>query len=771
VLSRMRLIPVRLSGWQRMALAIAIVVGCLTAVAGSGGRVEDWLRSGRDLVRSQPASGQIHIVEIDARSIAAIARWPWPRGEHARLVDALRAAGARSIAFDVDFSAASHPAEDARFASALSRSPVPVVLPAFRQQASSDSRTVIDSEPFAAFRDHAFLGAVNIMPDSDGYVRKAPFGVITNGSPRPSLAAMVARHGGAAYDDFRIDFAIEPESIPRHSFIDVASGRAASALRGKDVIVGATAIELGDRYAVPGHGVIPGVVIQALAAETLMKGTPAAWSPLAALILAIGLSAVALAMETAVRLGTVAAGSTAALMFVAAIADGFALSLPVVPALATLAIATVLGFIRLRLIDRYERLRIDAATGLPNRLALEGELSDPQRARIAATVIARFDDIAATLGPAGTTQMVQRVAERLALAAGGGRVYRLDERILAWDASQQDLAGLVDALDGLRSVFLAPVEVVGRRIDVVVAFGIADGSESATGVVGAATAAAAHALDRGDRWHIAETGDADSVERDLSLMGELDDALANGAIDVVFQPKLHIASRSVTSAEALVRWNHPKRGPIRPDVFVALAEQSDRIDGLTLYVIRRALAAIAATQTAGSPITVAVNISAKLLSSQRFNAELDVLLDEQRDLIGMLIFEVTESAAMADIDAAVAALRRYRDAGVAVSMDDYGTGQSTLTYIKRLPLSELKIDRSFVQNAHMNIDDGILVQSTIELAHRLRMKVVAEGVEDQACLDYLARIGCDYAQGWLISRPVPLEVLVGEIVTAFREAA
>jgi EAL domain-containing protein (putative c-di-GMP-specific phosphodiesterase class I) len=159
-------------------------------------------------------------------------------------------------------------------------------------------------------------------------------------------------------------------------------------------------------------------------------------------------------------------------------------------------------------------------------------------------------------------------------------------------------------------------------------------------------------------------------------------------------------------------------------------------------------------------LTAAVNISAKLLDAPAFIAAVDRMLDAAPVPPDALIFEVTESAAMSDPATATATLRHFRSRGVSISMDDYGTGQSTLSYLRELPLSELKIDRSFVQYAHERESDAKLVCSTIELAHALGIKVVAEGIEDAENLAFLRSVSCDYAQGYFIARPMPFEALV-----------
>ena len=159
-------------------------------------------------------------------------------------------------------------------------------------------------------------------------------------------------------------------------------------------------------------------------------------------------------------------------------------------------------------------------------------------------------------------------------------------------------------------------------------------------------------------------------------------------------------------------------------------------------------------------MTAAINISATLVTSVPFNDRLRALIERGTVVPQWLIFEVTESATLDDPEAARQALQLYRDLGIAISLDDYGTGQSTLTYLRELPLSELKIDRSFVQDAHVNRNDGVLVRSTIALAHELGLRVVAEGVEEEACLAFLREVGCDYAQGYFVSRPLTLDRLL-----------
>ena len=747
--------------WRWWALLGALALGIATGALGvraPGGRAVRRVRWGQP---RHPASGNLHIVEIDARSISAIDRWPWPRSNYAHLIDQLRRAGVASIAFDVDFSSRSSPREDAAMAQALVRAGGKVVLPTFRQAEGGGRGGRTDSLAIPQFRDNSIAAAVNIRPDGDGYVRRAPIGTITDGMPRPSLSAMIAGQTGSAGQDFPVDFSIDPSSIPRHSFIDITQGHFDPAqLAGKNVLVGATAVETGDRYIVPTYGSIPGVVFQALAAETLMHGLPreSGW-PLAlipALLLASGI----VRERSRKRLAFAFLGSPLALYGLAFVAQtALDWYVEIVPA-TIVVIAAGATAVAMQFADAARRRRLhDPETGLPNRMALEEALSGTAHAGLIAARLVEFDKIAAALGAAGAAELIVRIRDRIAHLQEDTSIYRVEDRVLCWRCDDKE--DLERRVTTLRTIMLQPVEVQGRRVDAKMAFGYARGSGQDPGqLVANAAFAAVKARNAGHAWHVHDTGDEKEIERELSLLGELDEAVSNGQLDVLYQPKLDIAKGRITSVEALVRWHHPVRGLLRPDLFIPLAEQSDRIAGLTLYVVERAIADLAVWHAAGHHITGAVNVSGKLLNSSAFIADLRRLIEQSAVDPAWIAVEVTESAAMDDPKAAAAALNSFRDLGVGISIDDYGTGHSTLSYLKLLPLNELKIDRSFVRHAHLNRGDAVLVRSTVDLAHELGLKVVAEGVEDAGCLAYLGSIGCDMAQGHLISRPISATRLV-----------
>jgi EAL domain-containing protein (putative c-di-GMP-specific phosphodiesterase class I)/CHASE2 domain-containing sensor protein len=740
-----------------MLCALALVVTIMT-LTGAFRAAENSVADVSFSLLSRPASGQIHIVEMDAASMAEVRRWPWPRDHYARVLKTLDAAGARSISFDVDFSGVGDAAGDRAFAEALAAASVPVALPTFSQKAGSGDVRQLDSLPIPMLREQALLTSVGVRPDRDGFVRRLPLGTETDDTPRPSLAAFAAGRAGAVETDFPIDFAIDPATIPRHSFMAIERGQIPlDSLAGKDVIIGATAIELGDRYAVPRQGVVPGVIIQALAAETLVDGVPVYGSWTLPLLVAAGFALTVLMarhrritmLVTGGGLLTLLGGALTARM----VAD---LWFEIVPAIAMLAAACAIRMLVLTQRRAVEKRQIDAESGLPNRRALDARLVRSSDSLFVAAQIDEFDAIKLAVGAEDLGDLLRRIADRLQVSTGVEAIYRIDPSTLAW-VSNLSVVELEAQLAGIRAIMRSPFEVAGRRLGVSLTFGVA-GHEAADPAAQAAHAASL-ARRAGKFWRLHTAEEGETVSQQLVLLGELDEALRSGAITVLYQPKLNLQTRRIDAVEALVRWNHPERGLLPPDCFIQLFEERNRIDDLTIAVLTKALEDMRGWCDRGLTIGVAVNISAGLLASESFTARTLALVGRSGAPAHRLTFEVTESTQFEDVDKAILALERFRASGIRISMDDYGTGQSALNYLKLLPLSELKIDRMFVAQAHVDKGDAMLVRSTVQLAHQLGLKVVAEGVEEPACLAFLEQIGCDYAQGYVVGRPLSADCL------------
>lgn len=237
----------------------------------------------------------------------------------------------------------------------------------------------------------------------------------------------------------------------------------------------------------------------------------------------------------------------------------------------------------------------------------------------------------------------------------------------------------------------------------------------------------------------------------VQLMRELPEAIAAGQIFLQYQPKVRVRQQQVVSAEALVRWRHPVRGLILPGMFIEAAERSGAIGPLTLWTIEKVIADQRALAAQGHDIPIFINISGILLSDGGFVHDACALVRAGGAKIG---FEITETAVIRDPESAIANLRMFAAIGVPLAIDDYGAGLSSLAYLKRLPASELKIDKLFVTQLTSSNRDPLIVRSTIDLAHALDMEVTAEGVETPAALALLSVMGCDMVQGFLISRPI-----------------
>lgn len=735
--------------WRLLALVLGGALGLIMLWTDSGDGLDQALANQRAAWLERPASGQVHIVEIDARSIAAFNRWPWPRSIHAKAIDRLRESKAALIAFDVDFSSPSEPAEDKALAAALRRAGGSVVLPTFRRESGADVA------PLPQLAGESFLAAANVLPEAHGELRSMPYAVEVGGVPRPSLASMVAERPGGAGELFLIDRSIDPESIPRHSMVDLVGGRIPpEALAGKRILVGATAVETADRYSLPRHGILPGVVAQALAAETLLKGAPPApvggsWA--LALVLLLAAACARLPRGRQIAMGFAAAGLVILLLPVAG--EWLGLDVPVGPALVALGAAAAAGAAGRAAWSRLETSLADSKTGLPNLVALERDSRELPAATIAVARIEGFAELLSALGPDGTSILVRAVAGRLAFAASAARIYRIEEAGLAWIEPEQ--AELDDRFEAIHAVMRAPF-AAGRNVEVLTHFGAARGAGAAARQLCAdAALAALHAAERGNRWQLFTASDSERASWRVSLLAELDSALARGELWNAYQPKLDLRSGRIEAVEALVRWDHSERGTLAPDSFIPLIEQHGRAADLTLHVMAQALADATAWAAEGQPLGVAVNISATLLHDRAFLQRLEQLLQASGFPAERLTLEVTESAAMAEPEAAVVALEDWRKLGVGVSIDDYGTGQSSLSYLQKMPATELKIDRSFIAAMADGPRDRILVRSTIAMAHELGLAVVAEGVEDEICLQLLREMGCHQAQGYGISRPVP----------------
>jgi diguanylate cyclase len=245
----------------------------------------------------------------------------------------------------------------------------------------------------------------------------------------------------------------------------------------------------------------------------------------------------------------------------------------------------------------------------------------------------------------------------------------------------------------------------------------------------------------------------------LTMLGELRRALELEECVLHYQPKARISDGEIIGAEVLLRWAHPLRGLLAPDSFIPLAERTGLSRSLTLYVLERTLRQCRRWHDLGLQMSVAVNLSVRNLHDNTFPQDVRRLLAETGVPASSLMLEITEGTVMADPTRVSRVLQVLRNMGVEIALDDFGTGYSSLSYLKNLPVDELKIDKSFVTSMCEDSNDAAIVRSTIDLARHLGKRTVAEGVEDRAVWDQLAKLGCEVAQGFWLGRPTPADDL------------
>ena len=434
-------------------------------------------------------------------------------------------------------------------------------------------------------------------------------------------------------------------------------------------------------------------------------------------------------------------------------------------------LATTLNGMQREIAEREQRIvhqaHHDDLTGLPNRWLANDRLNSAihraQRSRRAFSValldLSRFKQINDTLGHHVGDVVLQETARRIAARARrSDTVARLggDDFLLILEGA--DLAAAHGILESLRSSLIAPIELAGMSVSLDFSAGVAtypDHAEDASALMRRAEIAMYDAKDSHEWLVDYRAGRDDGHLRQLAIVGTLPAALARDELSLYYQPKADLADGAITKAEALVRWIHPEFGFLAPDAFITVTEQSGNISSLTAWIIDRAARQCRDWLGRGLNIRVSVNLSALALLNEDLPVLRERALNDYRLSPRQLGVAITEGAVMRNTTTALSVLDCLRDAGFGLSIDDFGTGYSSLAQLQRMPVDELKIDQSFVLNLTASSADTVIVRSTIDLVHSLGLQVVAEGVETIEAWRALGLFGCDIAQGYVISEPLP----------------
>ena len=416
-----------------------------------------------------------------------------------------------------------------------------------------------------------------------------------------------------------------------------------------------------------------------------------------------------------------------------------------------------------RLVDRltYES-RHDLLTALPNRTEFQSRLSTHLQGSSSCTAVLlmdldRFKDVNDTLGHAAGDRLLCEVAGRLSASVDGrSTVARLGGDEFAVVLPGCDVDDAIEVARTLRRVLEQPVGIEGVSVDVGVSIGVAAApqhGDDASLLMRRADIAMYDAKSRAGIAVYDPERDESSTSR-LALVAQLRRALARGEFSLDYQPKVLAATGRPVGFEALLRWHHPQRGLVPPDDFIPLAERAGLLQDITAWVLETALDAVVSWRAAGHDLGVAVNLSPRNLLDPGLAATVRRGLASRGLAADVLTLEITEGTIMAEPGRAVETLQQLRSTGVRLSVDDFGTGYSSLAYLKRLPVHEVKVDKSFVRHLAEDEADVAIVRAVVTLAASLRLAVVAEGVEDETSLALLRSLGCDLLQGYHISRPM-----------------
>ena len=442
-------------------------------------------------------------------------------------------------------------------------------------------------------------------------------------------------------------------------------------------------------------------------------------------------------------------------------------------ATTTLVIAlarSTYAFRQLRaLADSKREARTDELTGLPNRRLFFERLvvcfepsPTPHRLAVLMIDLDRFKEINDSLGHHVGDDVLRELGPRLTAAAGStGTVARLGGDEFGMVLSPLvDMSEATEMAERVREVLRAPFELEGMSLRVDASIGIAlapDHGTTPEAVLQKADVAMFAAKRAHAPWQI-YSSDHDQNARDrLELMEDLRDAIHQGEIVPFYQPILDLRTGSVMGAEALARWLHPSRGTLAPAAFLNLVSDAGLMGPFTVAVLDQAFVQQARWSEQGYDLGVSVNISAASLRDEELPDKIAMLMSTRGVHPASVTLEITEDCFIANPEEAVLVLERLRDLGAKLSIDDFGTGFSSLTYMRRLPVSELKLDRTFLSDAPRDERAVSVIRSTVDLAHSLGLRIVAEGIENLDALALVDDLGCDAAQGYLMGRPVPAE--------------
>jgi EAL domain-containing protein (putative c-di-GMP-specific phosphodiesterase class I)/CHASE2 domain-containing sensor protein len=727
--------------------------------------LEDVAIMTRAMVRSQPAPQTVVVVGIDDRTLDALGSKDAGRAQKAIVVRKLLDAGAKRVFFDRMFRFEEDPQGDNALVGAFADAKGKVFI-AVGATASDDPFGRLSDIPAAKFRKDSHLVGITGLFHPFGMGASFPVEWDTTEGRVPGMAAQLADRtpdslslrwleplSGMPKGFYRPDYSYDYRTIPTLSFIDVLGGAFDPAtVAGKDVLIGATSRVFNDHHSMPGTSTdVPGVYFHAIASYTYAKPllTKLGWLPA---LLLVSIVVVVRLRRRRSLFGWSTASAALAVITVPFVLDGYGIELEIAPAILVGSIALFRSW-SLEQVETASEINI--TSGLPSlqQLKVNGV---PGAGNLVALKLRNYGAIVASFETGVEARLAQEIARRVRLGDRDAVIYHEGDKFL-WLSQVENPVDILEHLEGLHRLVQGGVVIEGRDVDLSFNCGVdTDRSQQIERRIANALQSAEQAV-REDELVCIHDASSTGVHWEISMLSALDRAIDVGHVWVAYQAKLDLASGRIKGAEALARWTDPERGPISPDKFIQIAEEYHRIDRITRFVLGEAIRTARDIRAIIPDFTISVNISAQLL---RYAGLTDMILDAlrvERMPPDCLVLEITETDRLDRSSKTYAMMESLVNAGLELSIDDFGTGNATIDYMRFLPAAEIKIDKMFVGTINTDRKDLLLVQSIIEMAHSLDRRVVAEGVENAEILDALESIGCDQIQGYHIGRPMRRE--------------
>jgi EAL domain-containing protein (putative c-di-GMP-specific phosphodiesterase class I) len=728
----------------RSTLGFSLLAALLIAMFAMGEPLAHayWNVAFKSLRRDAPTNTVL--LTVDDRS-------GWTTAEQAELLNKLRRQMPRRVFFDVAIPAGENKLGDAALTQAL-------------RSFDSDIAVVARAEKVDDFDEHSFA-----MPPADVirntkvvasvwrsnfvyYATSAPYTVTIHGREYQTLGAALAGVQSGFEADYYPDFSIDPESIPRVRSQDILNGLPLpSGLAGRTVIV--TSLERVPTIRYFGHRLVPAVELDIAGAAGLALPFSVSFGPkfgslpmllLAALMVVQGARA-----KRRAKLAWYGA-TVATVLILPALLRAQGIVFP-----PDCAAFFIFVYAALRLWQkRARRIQLTSAAGLPNLLAFTNGTM-PVGSDMVVAVVARYEEMLATLPHELHGEFARAIARRITAGSGTDAIYHGESGQFAWAEEARPLDTQLDHLEGLRALFASPLQIGAHTFDTNIHFGLDrnEGLDVPTRL-NSALASANQAMTSGRSIELFEASRLAEAPWELSLHARIEEGLRNGEIWLAFQPQFDLTDNRICGGEALIRWNHPTRGAIAPDAFILQAERAGRIDALTYWVLDLAITATLELNARGPRFQMSINLSAQMVDKPDLVSNFAEITRRRGIDPALLTVEITETSSVRNRPAACQNLARLRELGFRLSIDDFGTGEASLAYLADLPSDELKIDRRFVARMISSPRDRIIVANTINLAHALGQRVVAEGIEDAPTLQLLRDLGCDCAQGYHLGKPI-----------------